>query len=193
MLNVLIIGAGGIGSYLCQQLDQLRHQWTGKAKFSIIDFDQVEEKNCKYQNYEDTEILDFKVDALSARYKGFKGINAKVKSDTDLKGYDLIMLAVDNNQVRCLAAKYCFKNDIPFLDMRSEGKTVMFMSWLTDQKEYWQFTEDDNGEGASCQIKADLEKGIVQNGNKIIAAIGAQQFLNVLRKESVLKFFVHKF
>ena len=192
MKKVLVIGAGGIGSYLCQELHQLRHQWIGKAKFTYIDDDQVEEKNIKYQNYVDEDILDFKTDSLKTRYR-VNNIVGKVTSNKDLTGYDLIILAVDNNQVRCLAAKYCFKNKVQMIDLRSEGRTIMAMTHSVNETDYWGFTEDDGGEGASCQLKFELEQGIIQNGNKIVAAIGAQYFLNLLRGDDCPGFFLHKF
>lgn len=40
-----------------------------------------------------------------------------------------------------------------------------------------------DAENGSCQLKSDLERGIIQKGNKIVAMVGIQMLLNYLRGE----------
>ena len=65
--KVMIIGTGGIGSYLIPLLNK-----TGLYDMVIYDPDVVESKNISYQNFEDTHVGMFKVDAMEARYDIYK-------------------------------------------------------------------------------------------------------------------------
>ena len=49
--KILIIGVGGIGSYLVPLLDRL-----GCYTITVYDNDTVEEKNLLYQNYQEEDI-----------------------------------------------------------------------------------------------------------------------------------------
>ena len=49
--KILIIGAGGIGSYLIPLLDRL-----GCYNITVYDNDTVEKKNLLYQNYNENDI-----------------------------------------------------------------------------------------------------------------------------------------
>ena len=60
----MIIGTGGIGSFLIPLLDK-----TGLYKITAHDPDIVEKKNVPYQNFELTEIDEKKVFAMKSRYK----------------------------------------------------------------------------------------------------------------------------
>ena len=60
----MIIGTGGIGSFLIPLLDK-----TGLYKITDFDPDIVETKNLTYQNYEQDEVEDKKVYAIKNRYK----------------------------------------------------------------------------------------------------------------------------
>ena len=62
--EVLIIGCGGIGSYLIPLLDK-----TGLYKLTVFDPDIVELKNITYQNFEENEIGENKAKTLRDRYK----------------------------------------------------------------------------------------------------------------------------
>ena len=55
--KILIIGAGGIGSYLIPLLDRL-----GCYTITVFDNDTIEKKNLLYQNYNEEEITLNKAD-----------------------------------------------------------------------------------------------------------------------------------
>ena len=61
--KVLIIGAGGIGSFLIPLLDKV-----GLYDITVADPDKVEDKNLAYQDFEFDDVGEFKVDAMLHRY-----------------------------------------------------------------------------------------------------------------------------
>mgnify|MGYP001299302309 FL=1 len=94
--NVLIIGAGGIGSFLIPLLDK-----TGLYNMTVYDPDIVEEKNLTYQNFSSEEVSMKKVEAMGKRYK----LDAKpfpVLTANQIKGFDLVVCCADNLDVRRL-------------------------------------------------------------------------------------------
>ena len=65
--KLLIIGAGGIGSYLASFLERISERGMPLYHITIYDDDKVEEKNISYQNYNVEDIGEFKVKALSGK------------------------------------------------------------------------------------------------------------------------------
>jgi len=59
-LKILIIGCGGIGSWLVARLGRLRdyHQLNTNVSIAIADCDTVEIKNLPYQNFNLDEVMD---------------------------------------------------------------------------------------------------------------------------------------
>lgn len=77
------------------------------------------------------------------------------------------------------------KPDKYWIDLRSTGKLVAAYckhSKLT-YKDILQTVPEVDLENGSCQLKFELETGIVQGGNRIIAEIGAQLVLTWYRNE----------
>lgn len=181
--NLLIVGAGGIGSWLCYYLYNL--QEVNQLKFisvTVADDDTVEQKNLSYQKFESLDILDNKALALEAKY-GFKGLDKKIVSTDDLEPFDCVVSAVDNTSFRRMLFNYCAKNpDTYFIDLRSEGTAITsFTSSPKNDLEYLLSTIPQEIEDASCQRPFELQGGIIQQGNKIIAGIGSQYILNYMR------------
>ena len=63
MRRVLIIGAGGIGSFLIPLLDK-----TNLYTLTVYDPDKVETKNLTYQNFEKDDVGRYKVKVMNTRY-----------------------------------------------------------------------------------------------------------------------------
>ena len=61
MRKIMIIGAGGIGSYLVSFLDRI-----GLYDITVFDDDSVETKNLTYQNYEEDDVGLEKVRGLKS-------------------------------------------------------------------------------------------------------------------------------
>jgi PRTRC genetic system ThiF family protein len=87
--RILIIGAGGTGSYLAQGLAKMVAGYHLDIEVLIVDPDIVEEKNCARQNFHPWEIGQGKAEALTSRLNQQYGIAwafVKGKGEDLLKG-----------------------------------------------------------------------------------------------------------
>jgi molybdopterin/thiamine biosynthesis adenylyltransferase len=185
-LKIGIIGCGGIGSYFVRSLSEvIKKDIAGFNKINpmgidLIDYDLVEEKNLSYQNFDIEHLGKNKAEVL-ADITGYKAIAKPINSVEQLKDYDLVILAVDNNKVRNLV----YDSNIPFLDLRAKGSSIMaFLTQkeLDTKKEYVNLTEDDGTKGG-CQYDTDIEERDIEFGNKIVAEIGLQILKRYLKGE----------
>jgi hypothetical protein len=197
MTKVLIIGAGGIGSWITSRIDRLnKHNQFHEYEFFIKDFDVVEHKNLLYQNFDELDVSDYKAEMLSLKYN-VVGIPEKVQTFDDLKNFDVIISCVDNPGTRKLVFDYCDENkDVYFIDLRSKGATVYGVNsdakW-SNEKLTKSLGKDLTLEGSSCQRDYELSAGIIQTGNIIIAEIGAQWLLNYSRGQKNIGHFLQDF
>lgn len=171
-MKLLIVGCGGIGSYLAEYIYELIETGQLDAEVTLMDNDMVEINQIKYQNFYAQDVGKPKCQALGERYR-FKYINERL-INKDLKGYDLIMVCVDNNKARTLVWDSSFE----FIDLRATGRKIAAIPKCWD---YYKYLDNDPNE-YSCQDKADLDKGWIQLGNRIVAAIGCQMVLNHSRR-----------
>jgi molybdopterin/thiamine biosynthesis adenylyltransferase len=147
--TVLIIGVGGIGSYLVPLL--LR---TGLYKIHLYDPDTVEAKNLSYQNFTDNDIGELKVngelfhDIRLTKYP----VEVLTEYQMEKSNPDLIICCADNLDVRKLLYTYGFqdKNKIPWLDLRAQARNGALISYLTDEKLMSMFLSGPEG-SFSCQ------------------------------------------
>lgn len=182
MIKCLVIGSGGIGSYLAQHLDRLIELKQIKdMKFTFYDDDKVELKNILYQNFETKDIDSYKIDALSYRYFNLKFENKRAVLE-DLKDSDLIVLCADNNIIRRYAYLNYTTRHTPFIDSRANGKTIGIFSSDTDN---YLDTIDNSSESFSCQNPFQIEKKEIEYGNVIVAAALAQCILNYNRNKKL--------
>lgn len=197
--KLLIVGAGGIGSWLAFNIhNSIKHNQLTELIIDIYDDDTVDVKNIGYQNFSDIDLLESKAEAISIRY-GLNSFNKRVDSEDILKKYDCIVSCVDNSIFRKLLFNYVFNNEQGkesfWIDLRSEGTSVAGFT-KNDSHTYESMLatlpDEDVLEG-SCQLQWELENGIIQNGNKIIAAIGAQYILNWYRGDYSPHEFIMRF
>jgi molybdopterin/thiamine biosynthesis adenylyltransferase len=186
--RIAVVGCGGIGSYFCKELHNFqKHDQFGayEVEITVWDDDTVDTKNLKYQNFQDFDLGDNKAEVIGMRYN-FDYEEERLDSESKLDSYDIIIAAVDNSQFRKLLYGWAEKNQEKYwIDLRSEGRSVAFFTkHEKNTLPIMLATLADTPEGGtSCQLAHELEKGIIQQGNKIIAAIGSQLLLNYLRQE----------
>lgn len=184
-MKALIIGCGGIGSWLidelCKSIEQ--EQINANTELSIADNDLVEIDQVKYQNFTYDEAGLNKAEALSNRFSwyGVKAIKDRIKDKKQLKGYDFIVLCVDNEPTREMVITYCFKQGIEFIDLRASGRVISAFPKLEKVEANLNFVDSTDTVCYSCQDKTTLKQGRIDKGNKIIALIGCQMVLNHLR------------
>lgn len=193
--KILIVGAGGIGSWMAPELDRLRktNQIT-TALITFIDYDDVDTKNLPYQNFNKSDVMDPKAEIIAARY-GMEGENLKIDTKKMLEGYDCIISAVDNTIFRKMMFDYAFNDnkEVYWIDLRSEGKSyaVYAKSKKHTYKSILATLPDEDVENGSCQNAWELEQGIVQRGNIHAASYGVSYILNWLRGDHNPAAFIH--
>jgi molybdopterin/thiamine biosynthesis adenylyltransferase len=186
-MKILIVGVGGIGSHLISEIANAvkQGQIDINTEICIADNDMVEIEQMLYQNFRQNDVGKYKADVLARRYTKdilIKGVNVRIINDSQLKGYDLIICCADNNPTRNLIFTYCHRNGIDFIDLRAEGRYVMAFQKTNIKTDFETIDLHDSIDG-SCQKQEDLEHGRIQYGNKIVALIGLQMFINYLRGE----------
>lgn len=193
-IKILICGLGAIGSHLIGEIVECvkQNQIPADIQFDIADDDIVECKNVKFQNFTSDEIGESKATALANRYRDFcwlEPLNTKIEKIKQLQGYNLVICCADNFVVRELIFRYCHKNNADFLDGRAEGRLIMAFQKTKSFKNKTDLEVDlgtlnlKDEDSGSCQRKADLEKGYLQKGYKIVALCLTQMLLNYLRGE----------
>ena len=192
--KLLIVGAGGIGSWLSFFLyDLMKAGQLDNALITIADHDTVENKNLRYQKFEMDDITDNKALCMEAKYD-FVPIAERITSSEQLLPYDCIISCVDNTSFRRLMFNTCNKTGKYFIDLRSEGTTIMALtSHKKNDIETLLATIPEEIEDASCQRAFEFEGGIIQQGNKIIAGIGSQFVLNYMREDKNPAIFTQNF
>ena len=143
MRKILIIGVGGIGSFLVQFLSK-----SGMYYITASDPDRVEKKNLTYQNYNDSDVGELKVMQSSAHLKH----PFKILVKEQLEGYDLVICCADNLDVRRLLYREGFGEDCKnkWLDLRAQGRNGALISYLADSKYSDVFNSGPEG-SFSCQ------------------------------------------
>ena len=130
MRKIMIIGAGGIGSYLVSFLDRI-----GLYDITVFDDDDVEMKNLTYQNYEEEDVGQKKVSGLESKFGSIsKAEPYVVLVKQQLENYDLVVCCADNLSVRRLLYREGYGEDIQnkWLDLRSQGRNAALISYKTD-------------------------------------------------------------
>lgn len=184
-MKLLVLGAGGIGSWLieelCKSIDQ--EQIDPNIEISIADNDSVEIDQIKYQNFTFDEAGLNKAQAFAKRFKpfGITAISKRIKTVSQLKGYDFIILCVDNDITRELVINYAFSRNINFLDLRADGRRISAFPKMPAKEYNLKLVDADDATCYSCQDPASLRLGRIDKGNRIVAIIGMQMFLNHLR------------
>ncbi|KYK22730.1 hypothetical protein AYK24_00450 [Thermoplasmatales archaeon SG8-52-4] len=196
--RIAVVGGGGIGSYFCRELynfEQHGQYGAYSIEVTVWDDDTVDTKNLKYQNFQEFDLGDKKSEVLGMKYNFDYEVD-RLTEESQLDAYDIVIAAVDNSQFRKLLYHWAEKNpEKHWIDLRSEGRSVAFFTkheknTLDKMLETLAETPED---GTSCQLAHELEKGIIQQGNKIIAAIGSQLFINYLRNEKNSPKFIARF
>ena len=117
--NVLLLGAGGVGSHVLWNLASM-----GVKKATVIDFDRVEETNLNRQLYKVEDIGRLKVEALCESITKFNPdieltpVNLKLQSKEDIedfiKGKTLVVRAIDTPMESMdWVNEVCVKHGVP--------------------------------------------------------------------------------
>ena len=176
--KIMIIGAGGIGSYLVQFLKRMNQAQrtnvpeTHLYNITVFDGDTVDTKNLGYQAYDELDVGEKKVECIG-------GINPQpfnVLLDKQLQGYDLVVCCADNLAVRRLLYRQGFGSDanLKWLDLRSTGRNAALISYKVDPKMMDTLLIGEEG-SFSCQAQDwDGSAKDINCMNMVIASMGVQ-------------------
>jgi hypothetical protein len=179
--KVLVIGTGGIGSYLIPLLNQV-----GMYDITVADPDKVEKKNLPYQNFTEEEVGENKAKAMNKRYNIKKVIPFPILTTKQMEGYDLVVCCVDNLSVR----RTLYNTTLKWLDLRAQGRNAVFVSYEADPKMYDSLLAGPNG-SFSCQGDSwDGTNKAVHFMQAAIAGMGAHWIQRWFNKEEVKSFMV---
>jgi len=141
MRKVLIIGCGGIGSFLIPLLDM-----TGLYKLDVYDPDIVEVKNITYQNFDSDSVGDNKVDSIARRFSCVTAHPYPILTAKQIKGYDLVVCCADNLVIR----RTMYNSKVKWLDLRAQGRNSVLVSYEENPDLFNELTNGPEG-SFSCQ------------------------------------------
>ena len=129
MRKVLIIGAGGIGSFLIPLLDM-----TDLYAITVYDPDRVETKNLTYQNFVKEDVGKYKVAVMNERYNLKSAEPYPILTKNQIQKYELVVCCADNLAVRKMLYKDNCGEDAPvkWLDLRAQGRNAALLSYKID-------------------------------------------------------------
>lgn len=159
-LKICVVGAGWIGSNSTYCLAK-----QGIENIKVIDFDKVEIENTWSQFYTEKHIGMYKVEALQQQvleqtWIKIDIVKTKYKK-TNIKGYDIIILALDSLEVRKQVVEDAEWRQI-ILDTRMVKRICQCFSFYWFQKERW-FQECYTADENAVQEVACTEKAIAHN------------------------------
>jgi hypothetical protein len=189
--QVLVIGAGGIGSLLVEHLARA-FAFSGLSETHILnltmmDSDVVESRNLPHQQFCHDNLSQPKVSIVRDRVmtigitsQSVIKVNAIVEdfsAETDLSKYDLVVVAVDREEPR----KIVHSKANEWLELRARGDGFVMWSHLDDIQILDSLPKLPEGTSASCQLDGAIETGNIQFGFALAAAHGAQWVVQWLR------------
>jgi len=182
MRKVLVIGAGGIGSFLIPLLDKV-----GLYDITVADPDRVETKNLSYQNFREGDVNLYKVGSMKARFNSVKLISKyPILTEKQMQGYDLVICCVDNIGLR----RTLYNTSVKWLDLRAQGRNAALVSHNADPKMYDTLLAGEEG-SFSCQGDSwDGSNKGVHFMQVAIAGLGAQWIQRWFNGEEVKEYTV---
>jgi tRNA A37 threonylcarbamoyladenosine dehydratase len=166
-LQIVIIGAGGIGSWTALALTKM-----GCQKVTVFDGDEIEQANVGSQLYASTDIGQKKVDALSDRLLSLSELPIEVHPkhwDTGAIVADILISAVDSMEVRRRLYETHKGRDMWFVDGRMAGNEINIYAFnLSDQDKCAEYEmtlfTDEEADPIPCSERAVMYNTFVCGG-----------------------------
>tara|TARA_R100001126_G_C4789466_1_gene131149 strand:+ start:85 stop:642 length:558 start_codon:yes stop_codon:yes gene_type:complete len=182
MRKILVIGAGGIGSFLIPILHR-----AGLYRISVADPDKVENKNLSYQNFKKGHVGQNKAMVMRDEYGSVSHASTyPILAESQMQNYDLVICCVDNIGLR----RTLYNTSVKWLDLRAQGRNAALVSHKADPKMYDMLLAGEEG-SFSCQGDSwdGTNKGVhyMQVG---IAGLGAQWVQRWFNGEEVREYMV---
>jgi molybdopterin/thiamine biosynthesis adenylyltransferase len=165
--NILIVGVGGIGSWVAEGLARL-----GISQMTLVDPDTIEAHNLPTQRYHEKAVGGYKAlemaRSLSYFPCEFTPIIAKFVPHL-VKGFDIVISAVDNMATRKEIYDACVAYNIPFFVDGRIGRTSIGVHTVTahpaSRKFYEEFLfTDDQAQDTGCTERAIIDVAFLVSG-----------------------------
>ena len=180
--KILIVGAGGIGSFLLSTLDKVK-----LYDITVADPDIVETKNLPYQNFKKGHVGQNKASVMMDSYESVVHFSKyPILTEKQLKGFDLVICCVDNLGLR----RTLYNTNLKWLDLRAQGRNAALVSHNADPKMYDMLLAGEEG-SFSCQGDSwDGSNKGVHFMQVAIAGLGAQWIQRYMNDEQVREYMV---
>ena len=189
MVEITIIGAGGIGSNLTTSIASAISRGDlvsslGGVKLFLMDSDTVEDRNLMMgQRFSKDDIGRHKVDCIRGGISEFESellevipISNDVRERSDIPGSDIVVVCVDNMEAR----RVVHGMDCLWLDLRCSGDGYIAIDYRVNEDIIASLSQEQNLSG-SCQLEG-WESGFLQAGYLAASAHGFQWIIAALRK-----------
>ena len=179
-IKLLVVGLGGIGSQLTELMVPALEISGLNVELHLMDNDVVDESNLAHQRYSREDKDSPKVEALQQRYQRYQQVktiahNNNLTTPSQLKGYDIIVVAVDRQEPRNLV----HSSDAHWVDLRCQGDGWMLIDSETNTSILNKIPN--NKQPVGCQLPGAIESGNIEFGFAAVAALGAQWVMQKLR------------
>ena len=179
-IKILVVGLGGIGSQLTELIVPALDISGLNVELNLMDNDIVDESNLAHQRFSSEDENSPKVEVLQQRYQRYEHVktiahNNNLTTQSQLEGYDIIVVAVDRQEPRNLV----HKSDAHWVDMRCQGDGWLLIDSDTNKSILDKIPN--NKQPVGCQLPGAIESGNIEFGFAAVAALGAQWVMQKIR------------
>ena len=179
-IKILVVGLGGIGSQLTELIVPALDISGLNVELNLMDGDVVENNNLAHQRFSSEDENSPKVEVLQQRYQRYEHVktiahNNNLTTQSQLEGYDIIVVAVDRQEPRNLV----HKSDAHWVDLRCQGDGWFLIDSDTNKSILDKIPN--NKQPVGCQLPGAIESGNIEFGFAAVAALGAQWVMQKLR------------
>jgi len=179
-IKILVVGLGGIGSQLTELIVPALQISKFNVELNLMDRDVVEDNNLAHQRFCNDDEQRSKVEVLQQRYQRYDNVktlalNENLTTQSQLEGYDIIVVAVDRQEPRNLV----HKSDAHWVDMRCQGDGWLLIDSDTNKSILDKIPN--NKQPVGCQLPGAIESGNIEFGFAAVAALGAQWVIQKIR------------
>ena len=179
-IKILVVGLGGIGSQLTELIVPALDISGLNVELNLMDGDVVENNNLAHQRFSSEDENSPKVEVLQQRYQRYKHVktiahNNNLTTQSQLEGYDMIVVAVDRQEPRNLV----HNSESHWVDLRCQGDGWLLINSDTNRSILNKIPN--NKQPVGCQLPGAIESGNIEFGFAAVAALGAQWVMQKLR------------
>ena len=179
-IKILVVGLGGIGSQLTELIVPALDISGFNVELNLMDNDVVDESNLAHQRFSREDKNIPKVEALQQRYQRYEHVktiahNNNLTVQSQLEGYDIIVVAVDRQEPRNLV----HSSDAHWVDLRCQGDGWLLIDSDTNSNILEKVPQ--NKQPVGCQLPGAIESGNIEFGFAAVAALGAQWVIQKIR------------